>query len=345
MFRVPPHLGADHAPQFPEACRRIAPAGASAALCPVPELVTVAADRLRSPIGVAFLLPRLRRKSSPLRVYQSPLAGCTPSDNRPRPPGPFLVRWRSLLPQGGSTTRHRYSLLPVLLLAALALVVTTSHAAGRTAVSESLQGTPQKVAVGTPQDVIAVCLLGVTGKAARTVDHLAPPDDAYYTLLDPETCGCPGTSGVRLPNAHVLLDFPVACSIPASVAVVKADMSDERCPVPMPGAYICEPISYKVSVEEAGSYDFTLPLNAGDCITQKAFLVITFLEEGECKELPMLITTDGCDACASYSVSRDGADDLCKVLPGNPNMYVEATCCDEVPAHRATWGQVKTLYR
>jgi hypothetical protein len=212
-------------------------------------------------------------------------------------------------------------------------------------VSESLTGTSRRITVGAPLNVNAGCLLGVTDKGAKIASPIAPPDDTYYTLLDPKTCGCPGSSGARLTDAHVLLDFPVACALQASVAVVRADLADEGCPVPLPDEHVCKPITYKVSVEEAGSYDFTLPLSAGDCAEQRVFLVVMFLEEGDCKELPNLITTDGCTACVSYGVSKGGTRDLCKVLPGNPSMYVDATCCGDVPTRRASWGQVKTLYR
>ena len=233
----------------------------------------------------------------------------------------------------------------VLLLAALTFNTTAHRAADPIAVSEFLQGTPRKIAVGAARDVNAACRLGITGKPAWVVDHLAPPDDAYYTLLDPKTCGCSGPEGVRLPNAHVMLEFPAACGIPASVAVVKADLTDELCPVPVPDAYLFEPITCKLSVKEAGPCDLILPLDTEICITQKAFLVVAFPEEGDCKELPRLLTTDGCSACASYGISKDGPQDLCRVLPGNPIMCVEATCCDEVPARRTTWGEVKTHYR
>jgi hypothetical protein len=244
-----------------------------------------------------------------------------------------------------SMTGRRCSSILGLVFAALTLGVATGQAAQPITVPESLMRTPRTVAVGTPQDVTAACPLGVTGKPAWPVDPVAPPDDAYYTLLDPETCGCPGSSGVLMKNAHVILDFAAGCSIPVSVAVVEADLTDKLCPVPVPGAYLCKPISYELSAREAGTCDFALALADGSCITQKAFLVVTLLENGNCKEPPKLVTTDRCEACTSYSVSKEGAHDLCKDLPGNPIMYVEATCCDEVPAHHATWGQVKTLYR
>jgi len=243
--------------------------------------------------------------------------------------------------------RHRYSLLPVLLLVALSLVVTASHAAKPAAVSEPLQGTLQKLAVGTPQEMYVVCQLGVTDAPGWIVNYLAPPDDAYYTLLDPEACACPGPNGVLLSNAHAMLNFQMAYSIPVSVAVVEADLTDPLCPVPVPGQYICPPVNYNLAPAAAGNYDFTFALPEGCCITQKAFLVVTFTGAGTCTTLPRLITTNGCNPCVSYNVYPGGFDDLCVDIgfPGNPNMYVEAACCDIVPAIRGTWSRVKTLYR
>jgi hypothetical protein len=231
--------------------------------------------------------------------------------------------------------RHRYSLLSILLLVALSLVVTASYAAKPTMVPEVMQGTPLKVNVGTPQQMYIACMLGVTGDPAYLVNYLYPPDDAYYTLLDPTTCGCLGAKGVLLSNAHMMLRFPTVCSIPVSVAIVAADETDPLCPVPLPGQYLCGPINY------------TLALPEGCCITQKAFLVITFTGAGSCTTLPLLITTDGCENCISYNVYPSGFDDLCLDIgfPGNPNMYVEAACCDTDPALRGTWGRLKTLYR
>jgi len=244
--------------------------------------------------------------------------------------------------------RRRYPLIAVLLLVALSLVATASQAAKPTVVPEPLQGTLQKFAVETPQQMYIACQLGVTGAPAYLVNYLYPPSDAYYTLLDPAACGaCPGPNGVLLSNAHAMLNFPMACSIPVSVAVVGADLTDPLCPVPVPGQTICGPVNYNLAPAAAGNYDFTFALPSGCCITQKAFLVVTFTGAGTCTTLPRLITTDGCDPCVSYNVYPAGFDDLCVDIgfPGNPNMYVEAACCDIVPAMQGTWGRVKTLYR
>jgi hypothetical protein len=73
--------------------------------------------------------------------------------------------------------------------------------------------------------------------------------------------------------------------------------------------------------------------------------VITFRDAGDCKDQPRLVTTKDCEACTSIRIRKGEAEDLCKVLGGNPAMYVEATCCDGVPVRRETWGRLKTLFR
>ena len=126
------------------------------------------------------------------------------------------------------------------------------------------------------------------------------------------------------------------------------DLTDPNCAVPIPGQYICQPVAYNLAVTAAGNYDFTMPLNSGCCITEKAFLVVTFTGAGTCTTLPRLITTEVCDNCTSYNVyPPSGFDDLCADIgfPGSPVMYVDAACCDVVPAQRGTWGRLKTMYR
>ena len=242
---------------------------------------------------------------------------------------------------------RRYSILPVLLLLSLALAATASHAAKMTPSVEPLVGAPQRIIAATPQNVNTVCTLGVTDSPAWIVNYILPPDDKYLTLLDPTACGCTEPGGVLLSNAHILLNFPVACSVPISIAVVPADLADPACPVPVAGAYLCAPVAYNVSVPAAGNYDVVLPMAVGCCITQKAFLEVTFLTAGTCNTMVRLITSAICNSCWSYNIYPGNMDDLCVAIgfPGNPVMYVDGACCDAVPAMRGTWGRLKTLYR
>ena len=162
----------------------------------------------------------------------------------------------------------------------------------------------------------------------------------------------PATRRPRLCSVWISSVATRVLPIPVSVAVVAADLTNPLCPVPVPGQYICGPVNYSIGDLPLGNYNFTFALPSGCCITQKAFLMITFPAKGTCTTLPgtllpRLIATDGCVGCVSYNVYPGGFDELCGAshFPGNPNMYVDAACCDIVPAMRGTWGRVKTLYR
>lgn len=244
--------------------------------------------------------------------------------------------------------RNRYSLVSILVLFALAVVVTSSHAARPAAVKGTSSGIPQKIEVAKARQsaVNSVCQLGVNDPHF-TMNYLYPPNDEYYTLLDPSTCGCAGQGGVALTTAHMILDFPEACSIPVTVAIVAADLSNPSCPVPMREQYLCAPVNYDIEVSNPGGYDFLMPLNAACCITQKAFLLITFRAVGTCGAVPSLYVSFGCEPCTSWNYWPDGAlTNLCDgYLLGNPNMYVDAACCGVVPALPHTWGRLKSAYR
>jgi hypothetical protein len=238
--------------------------------------------------------------------------------------------------------KHRHA-LPVLLLLALAVAV-PALAARPVPTPVALPGTPAHVRLLQPR-VDATCALGVYGEGAWGVDYLLPPNDSYYTLLDPAACGC-SAAGVFLANAHVSLYYPnAACDLPVSISIVAADLTT-ACPVPLPDQVICPPVSYTLPPASAGLWDFCMGLSAPCCVSTKVFLKVTFDGVGTCTELPRLVTTDGCEPCVSYNGYPSGMDELCGVgLPGNPRMWVQAACCDVVSAHGSTWGRLKTLYR
>jgi hypothetical protein len=246
--------------------------------------------------------------------------------------------------------RHRYAFVSILVLAALALVVAPSYADRPAAQIGTPHGTLHQVVVGHKLlGGNTTCVLGVTGPASFPMFYLYPPNDQYYTLIEPSQCGCSGSGGVQLTNAHVMLDFPEPCAIPVEIGVVAADLTDPACPAPILGEYLCGPIAYELSgVEEPGQYEFSLSLTGGCCITQKAFLMITFVSGGDCGGLPGLMIDTSVCGCTSYNAWPDGGDqayDLCGTLPGSPVMYADATCCSPVPVVPQTWGGLKATYR
>jgi hypothetical protein len=243
--------------------------------------------------------------------------------------------------------RFRYILISMLVLATLTLVASPGQATRPTPQQGTLRGTTQQVIVGSKlESMNPICTLGVIGPASFPMFYLYPPEDQYYTLIDPAQCGCQGSGGALLSTAHVMLDFPEACTIPVRVGIVAADLSNPECPAPIMGQYLCPPVDQDLSVTEAGQYDFALPLGAVCCITQKAFLMITFVTGGDCGSWPGLMIDTAVCGCVSYNAWPDGElYDLCGTLPGSPVMYVEAGCCGEVSTTPQSWGHIKAMYR
>jgi hypothetical protein len=232
---------------------------------------------------------------------------------------------------------------------ALAAVVSFSvpaTAARPVAKAGALKPTTRSVVVGRQLQSVPTCALGVPGPASFPMFYLYPPEDRYFTLLDPAVCECGEELGAYLSAAHVQLDFPEACTIPVTVAVVAADMSDPGCAVPLPGDYLSPPVAFDLSASEPGQYDFALPLT-GVCIEQKAFLLITFVTGGDCGSWPGLMIDGAYCGCVAYNAWPGSGDpsDLCGALPGSPVMYVDASCCSVVPTLGQSWGRVKTQYR
>jgi hypothetical protein len=240
----------------------------------------------------------------------------------------------------------RYRMFTLSLAACCALVGSVALAAKPGPSITPRQGESiEKIVVGVPLSAQATCTVGETGAPAFNVNYLLPPDDAYYTLLNPANCaGCAGGI-LQLNLAHVLLNFPVKCTIPVSVAIVKSNGA--ACPAPLPGEYVCGPLQYNLAPPTAGSFNFGLALPAGCCVDQMVFLEVSFLSSGSCSTLPRLITTGACNPCESYNVYPGGFDELCTDIgfPGNPIMNVDGDCCLATSTHTGTWGAIKLHYR
>ena len=203
-----------------------------------------------------------------------------------------------------------------------------------------------------PLHANAACEVGVTGPAAWLINYILPPNDAYYTLLDPATCAACPTGSLIATSAHVALSFGYICTQPITVAVYGA-IGAPGCYQPDLSTVYAAPTTYNVTPAAIGVYDFVLPLPPGACFSGPAFLMVEFPVGGTAcntsTKRPRLVTTDGCVPCTSWNIYPGGGpDDLCDPLigfPGNPMMWVDADCCAVVPTTPGTWGKLKVLYR
>lgn len=248
--------------------------------------------------------------------------------------------------------RLRYPLVSSLALAGLLAASVAIAAKQISPVVEPLGSDPiTQFNFGTPR-VNAPCNLGVSTGAAYIVNYLLPPDDAYYTLLDPAaSCACPGNA-VQLNAAHMLINFQTVCVQPIRVRIVPAVLVAPGCYEPDVNSTLCGPLFYNLAPGAVGNFQFNLPLPAGCCIQGPAFLDINFINPGAgCSTAatrPRLITTANCAPCTSWNVYPNGFDDLCDpaiALPGNPVMWADGDCCAATPTLPHTWGRLKTLYR
>jgi hypothetical protein len=242
------------------------------------------------------------------------------------------------------------SLLLACVLAVPAFAVTRTPGAPQRVFS----GTLQHVKIGSPSSTHVACSLGETRPPYWiNAGYLYPPNDHYYTLLRVADCPSCGPGGLLVTNAHAILWFDEACDFPAEVSIVR-NVGTPDCPKPdRSGATLCGPYPYLLSVSNPGGYDFIMALQTGCCITDDAFLLITFPTFGTCGTLPSLVAADvPCNPCFSYNDNPAfGFIDMCAdpfwqiYNSGNPNMYVDTDCCVSTPTVPHGWGTLKQLYR
>jgi hypothetical protein len=233
------------------------------------------------------------------------------------------------------------------------------------AVAPAFASKPDPASLGTPatsQQSIKMgeiqgaplCQLGVLGPAANAYGYILPPDDGYYTLLDPASCGsCPGGS-YKAVTAHTELFFTAPCEIPVTVTLVQAQQLTPGCWSPNPFAPLCPPTQYMVNDGGQSNVcvDYTLALDPTCCFQGPVFLLIEF-DQGTCPtSRPAFCGPAACNLCTQYNfypgVGVPG-DDLCAVLApfglfGNV-MYADVECCAATPTLPGSWGKLKTTYR
>lgn len=232
---------------------------------------------------------------------------------------------------------------------------------GAVAASAGTKPAPQPIAIGSGAQILpasvspirtnATCTLGVTDPAAYIIDYIYPPNDGYYTLLDPASCTTCGNGTVTATAAHVYLNFRAACSQNVVVNIVGAT-GDASCYTPDPSNVLCPAFTATLAPAAAGNYNYSIAIPGGCCISGPCFLGITFPSFGSAcatsTTWPRLITTAACDnACYSWNLYSSYADDLCYDVgfPGYPVMNLDVDCCASTKAHTKSWGSMKSMYR
>ena len=211
-----------------------------------------------------------------------------------------------------------------------------------------------------PAAPAATCQLGVLGPPFNAFGYVLPPNDAYYTLLDPASCGCLGNLA-KATTGHISLFWTEPCSISGTYSIVPAILASPGCYVPNVNAPpICGPLPFTAA--DGGvindCVDFQMPFPAtGCCFSEPVFFKVEF-DGGTCQpNRPAFCGPSSCTNCKQYNTypgSPFFGDDLCATLSGfgifGIVMFADTDCgtalnCGVVPALPHTWGTVKMLYR
>ena len=207
-----------------------------------------------------------------------------------------------------------------------------------------------------------MCQLGEHRGPIGYVLYVYPPNDRYFTLLDPAQCtACPAQSGVLLDVAHIGLAFPVACTQHVTVSVVGTKPGGAGCLVPDESHLLCTSASFTLTAPSPGAYNVALPLPSGCCIDQPVFLSFNFYDVSTCypgySQVGLVVVGLPCASCETWNFypnsggPGDAHDEMCTAASwpsgaGNIFMYADAECCNLVtPTERGTWGRIKILYR
>jgi len=205
-----------------------------------------------------------------------------------------------------------------------------------------------------PNAAPPICTLGIVGPPANAFAYVLPPDDEYFTLLDPSNCGaCAG--GYKADLVHLQLYFTEPCSIPVTISLVPA-YNNGGCFTPNPfDPPICGPV--QVVLDDAGftnqcvDYGITMPANC--CFSGPVFLKVVF-DQGSCQAgRPAFCGPAGpcvnCQQWNYYPATSAPGDELCSALGGSGYtgfiMNADISCCPVVPTLPGSWGKVKTIYR
>jgi hypothetical protein len=213
--------------------------------------------------------------------------------------------------------------------------------------------------VGLATTTSPTCTLGQPDAALLYGPFFLPPDDRYYTFIDPATCGCP--FGVLLSEAHWKLFWPQTCQIPVEITLVGAVETNpgSGCYIPNDSDQLGTPIAATLTGTVAGT-EIDHSFSVGwPCLTKKAFISFRMINNGDCPtdvgtgalESPRAESDNTPDNCVSYNSFPGSPGPLDMVDPsfgflGNITMWVVGSCCPEdTPTLPGTWGRVKTLYR
>jgi hypothetical protein len=178
--------------------------------------------------------------------------------------------------------------------------------------------------------------------------------DKTCFFVQPSDCSaCPSPQSLQLNSIRLGTRTFVVCTFQVRVSVVGA--TNDPCPAPNESDVICPPTLVDVTAPGTASFEATIPLPPGCCVTRPAFVCVQFLyddclAQGALPGPPILSTpVVGCASCTNYFSTHSQFPNLmdwCDLGVGYNLWYaIDADCCDPTPTNEHSWGRVKQIYR
>lgn len=204
-----------------------------------------------------------------------------------------------------------------------------------------------------PSGADGVCEMGNPNALAWAVPDYVWGAEKYKYLYYADPAGCAACNeGFTVESVTIFLQFGVE-DVPSSFGA-RADFEeaiwDDALQCWYPGPEICASPDYTVTIDAAGLYAITLPMNVVCSCAEFGHwygISFEFLTAFDSGMEPDLITDDSPVGCVSWNDYGAGWADLQDFgLPGEISMTADIVCCSNpVPAEKNTWGEIKAMFR
>ncbi len=177
-------------------------------------------------------------------------------------------------------------------------------------------------------------------------------EESYAYIFNPSeqmTCD----TGFRVTDVHMYLDFEAA-DVPVTFDVyagLGSAVYDPTAGCMVPGPVDCEGDLYTITIDVAGTYDITVPLDC-ECayiFDETGAPYTYYLSMNYTTAFTARVVADGIQAaCTTYNDYGLGYEDLDPYFTtyGNLNIFADAICCvDPVATEEKSWGDIKSLFR
>ena len=243
--------------------------------------------------------------------------------------------------------------IAVLTITCLVLVAGTALAAREVIVTPVTGDVTQYTPGISPSGADGVCQMGNLNPLAFAITDWVWGAEKYKYLYYADPAGCTAcTEGFTVEAVTLYLQFGVE-DVPVTFEA-RADFEeaiwDDALQCYYPGPEICVSPDYTVTIDAAGLYAISLPMDTACACAEFGHwygISFEFLTSFDSDGRPDLITDEFPVGCVSWNDYGAGWEDLQDFgFPGEVSMTADIVCCaNPVSTEKNTWGEIKAMFR